>query len=209
HVVGDHHVGQGDGQVVGLAAGAGAGLRELLVIEERFGGAEVHGLVDELADAAARADRLVVDDHGALGDVAVDVGPGGDERCGEGGAGAGNVGLGLRGREGGGRDGGGQGELDDVLLKHIGPFVGSAELDYAYAESRTGSSAVRQGAVAACGAASVEPAISRPSRSGVASSWLSSPITRPSYITRMRSDRLRISLRSADTSSTGSPASRA
>ena len=40
-----------------------AGLLELIVIHRAVGGAEIHSLVQQLADAAAGTDRLVVDLH--------------------------------------------------------------------------------------------------------------------------------------------------
>ena len=73
---------------------------EVLALQRRVGGAEVDGLGLDLLDAAARADRLVVQADAGL--LLVGVRPLGVDRVGEGRAGAGNVG-GARGRDKGGR----------------------------------------------------------------------------------------------------------
>jgi hypothetical protein len=79
-------------------------LVELLGLERHVRRAEGHGLGDDLLDAAARTDRLVV--HPEAGLFLVGVRPLGIERVGEGGARAGNVGgLGDAGREGRGQAG--------------------------------------------------------------------------------------------------------
>ena len=87
-------------------------LVELLALQRRVGGAEGHGLGLDLLDAAARADRLIVQADAGL--LLIGVRPLGVDRIGEGGAGAGDVGRGSRWRRGRGEEAGrGQG-LEEV-----------------------------------------------------------------------------------------------
>jgi hypothetical protein len=56
-IVGDHDGAEHRGHVENVALHGG----DLLVAHRPVGGAEIHGALSELADAAARADRLVAD----------------------------------------------------------------------------------------------------------------------------------------------------
>ena len=78
---------------------------ELFARQRRVGGAEGHGLGLDLLDAAARADRLIVQADAGL--LLIGVGPLGVDRIGEGRAGAGDVGGDGRCESGGGDEAGG------------------------------------------------------------------------------------------------------
>jgi hypothetical protein len=79
-------------------------LRQLVAGERRVGGAEGHGLGLDLLDAAARADRLIV--QADIGLLLIGVRPLGVNRIREGGAGTGDVGRhGGHGRDDGERAG--------------------------------------------------------------------------------------------------------
>jgi hypothetical protein len=88
-----------------------AALLEVLALEGRVGGAEIDRFGLDLADAAARADRLVV--QARAGFLAIGLGPFRIDREREGGAGAGDV---------GGRCGQGEGrhrQADDGHLRRV------------------------------------------------------------------------------------------